>query len=78
MLRQLLSSHDNGQSMVIYHSCMKHAPSVVIVSCQRSEHDYSSLRLNMLCQLSSSHDNGQSMVIYHLCMKHALTVVIVS
>ena len=25
MLRQLLSSHDNGQSMVIYHLYMKHA-----------------------------------------------------
>ena len=40
MLRQLSSSHDNGQSMVIYPSCIKHAPlvgmnhalSVVIVS----------------------------------------------
>ena len=27
-----LSSHDNGLSMFIYPSCMKHAPSVVIVS----------------------------------------------
>ena len=32
MLCQLSSSHDNGQSMVIYHLCMKHALSVVIVS----------------------------------------------
>ena len=32
MLRQLSSSNDNGQSMVIYHLCMKHAPSVVIAS----------------------------------------------
>ena len=40
MLRQLSSSHDNGQSMVIYPLCdkhapldgMNHAPSVVIVS----------------------------------------------
>ena len=31
MLRQLSSSHDNGQSMVIHHSSMKHASSVVIV-----------------------------------------------
>ena len=44
MLCQFLSSHDNGQSMVIHHSGMKHAPSVVIVTWQRSEHGYSSLR----------------------------------
>ena len=40
MLRQFSSSHDNGQSMVIYPSSMKHAPSVVIVSWQRSEHGH--------------------------------------
>ena len=44
MLRQLSSWHDNGQSMVIHLLGMKHAPSVVIVSWQRSEHGYSSLR----------------------------------
>ena len=44
MLRQLSSSHDNGQSTVMYPSCMKHAPSVVIVSWQWNEHGYSSLR----------------------------------
>ena len=44
MLRQLLSSHDNGQSMVLYPLGMKHAPLVVIGSWQRSEHGYSSLR----------------------------------
>ena len=44
MLRQLSSSHDNGQSMVIYHPCMKHAPSVTFVSWQRMEHDHISLR----------------------------------
>ena len=38
MLCQLSSSHANGQSMVIYVSSMKHAPLVVIVSWQRSEH----------------------------------------
>ena len=38
MLRQLSSSHDNGQGIVIYPSRMKHARSVVIVSKQRSEH----------------------------------------
>ena len=32
MLRQLLSSSDNGQSMVIYPSGMNHAPSVVTSS----------------------------------------------
>ena len=32
MLGQLSSSHDNGQSMVIYPSSMKHALSLVIVS----------------------------------------------
>ena len=44
MLRQLSSWHDNGQSMVIHLYGMKHAPSVVIASWQRSEHGYSSLR----------------------------------
>ena len=39
-----LSSHDNGLSMVIYPSGMKHAPSVVIVSCQWTEHGYLSLK----------------------------------
>ena len=32
MLRQLSSSHDNGQSMVIHPEGMKHAPTVVIVT----------------------------------------------
>ena len=32
MLRQLLLSHDNGQSMVIYLLGMKHAPTVEIIS----------------------------------------------
>ena len=31
MLRQLLSSHDNGQSMVIHPEGMTHAPTVDIV-----------------------------------------------
>ena len=38
MLRQLPPSHDNDQSMAMYSSGMKYAPSVVIVSLQRSEH----------------------------------------
>ena len=37
-------SHDNGQSMVIYPSSMNNAPSVVIVSCQWTEHVYISLK----------------------------------
>ena len=44
MLRLLSSSHDNGQSMVIHPEGMNHAPSVVIVSWQRSEHGSISLR----------------------------------
>ena len=43
MLRTLPSSHDNGQSMFIHPKGMKRAPSVVIVSEQRSEHGYSTL-----------------------------------
>ena len=42
-LRQSSSSQDNGQSMVIYHTCINHALSVVIVSWQRSEHSNISL-----------------------------------
>ena len=44
MLRQLTSSHDKGQSMVIHLKGIKQAPSVVIVTWQRSEHVYPSLR----------------------------------
>ena len=55
MLRQLSSSHDNGQSMVIHHSSMKHAPSVVIVTWQRSGHGYSSLRYET-CSVSCHRD----------------------
>ena len=40
MLRQLSSSHDNGQSMVIHPEGMKHAPTVDILTWQRSEHGY--------------------------------------
>ena len=32
MLRQLSSSHDNGQSMVIHPEGMKHAQAVVIMT----------------------------------------------
>ena len=44
MLRQLSSPHDNGQSMVINPEGMKHAPTLDIVSWQRTEHGYSSLK----------------------------------
>ena len=44
MIRQLSSPHDNGQSIVIHLLGIKHAPSFVIVTWQRSEHGYSSLR----------------------------------
>ena len=60
MLRQLSSSYDNGQSMVIHPSGMKHAPSVVIARAWLLIPKV----WNMLRQLSSSSDNGQSMVIY--------------
>ena len=43
MLHQLLSSSANGQSMVIYPFGMNHAPIVVIVSLQLSEHGIISL-----------------------------------
>ena len=55
MLRQLSSWHDNGQSMIIYLWGMKHAPSVVIVTWQRSEHGYSSLRYET-CSVSCHRD----------------------
>ena len=44
MLRQLSSSNDNGQSMVIYPFGMNHAPSVEVVSWEQSEHGNISLR----------------------------------
>ena len=40
MLRKLLSTSDNGQSMVIFSFGITHAPSVVNISWQRSEHGY--------------------------------------
>ena len=55
MLRQLSSWHDNGQSMVIHLKGMKHAPTVDIVSWQRSEHGYSSLRYET-CSVSCHRD----------------------
>ena len=77
MLCQLSSSHNDGQSMVMYSSGMKHARPVNIVSWQQSEHVmYSSGIKHAL--LLSSHDNGQSMVIYPSSIKHAPSVAIVA
>ena len=77
MLRQLSSSHDNGQRLMIplkYESCF--------VSCYRLMTTVRAWLVipkvwNMLCWLSS-HDNGLSMFIYPWGMKHSLSVVIVS
>ena len=77
MLRQLSSSHDNRRSMVIHFLGMKHAPSVVIVPWQQSDHGDSPHVWNTLCQLPSSNDNDQSMVMYSSGKKHAPSVVIV-
>ena len=73
MLRQLSSWHDNGQSMVIYHLCMKLASTVVIVSWQWTEQ----VR-NMHRQLWSFRYDGQSMVIPHSGKKHAPSIMIIS
>ena len=54
MIRQLSWSHDNGQSMVIHLHGMKHDPSVPIVTWQRSEQGYSSLRYET-CSVSCHH-----------------------
>ena len=79
MLRQLLSSSDNGQSMVIYP--LRYEP---CSSCHRCCHIVTTVRAwlyipkvsTMLRQLLSSHDKGQSMVIYYLRYdKQCLTVV---
>ena len=50
-LHQLSSSHDNSQSMVKYPSSMKHAPSIVIVSGQWSEHGYISFMYDICCDV---------------------------
>ena len=66
MLRQLLSSHDNCQSMVIYPYDMNDAPSNFcyrLVTTVRAWL-YIPKVWTMLRQLLSSSDNGQSMVIY--------------
>ena len=63
MLRQLSSSHDNGESMVIYHISLKTCPA----SCLRlMTTDKAWLYIpkiwSMPHKLSSSHDNGKSMI----------------
>ena len=71
MLRQLSSSHDNGQRMLKYTSSMKNASSVVIVLWQRSVHGSISLMYET-CSVSFHRlmttdrawlFNGQSMVM---------------
>ena len=66
MLCQLPSSHDNGQSIVMYST-----GSVNFHRLMTTDRAwlFTPKICNMLCQLSSSHDNGQSMVIYPSCMK---------
>ena len=77
MLRQLSSSHDNVQNMVIYHSCMKHAPSVVIASWQRTEHGKTSLRYKT-CTVSCHRLMTTVRVWwYSSIMSHALSVATV-
>ena len=66
MLLQLSSPHDNGQSMVKYPLGMKHAPSVVIVSWQRSEYDDTPQVWVMLCQLQRS-EHGYLSLRYETC-----------
>ena len=71
MLGQLSSPHDNGQSMVIHPLGMKHAPSVVIASWQRSEHCYSSLRYenapSVVIVSWQRSENGYSSLRYETC-----------
>ena len=71
MLGQLSSPHDNGQSMVIHPLGMKHAPSVVIASWQRSEHGYSSLRYeacsSVVIVLWQRSEHGYSSLRYETC-----------
>ena len=84
-----LSSLDNGLSMVIYPSGMEHAPSVVIVSCQWTEHGYLYLKYET-CSVSWHrlmttvrawlyiHQVWNMPVVIVSGMKHAPSVVIVS
>ena len=71
MLRQLSSWHDNGQSMIIHLKGMKNASSVVIVSWQRSEHGYPSLRYehawSVVIASWQRSEHGYSSLRYETC-----------
>ena len=65
MVHQLSSSHDNGLSKVMYYSCMKHAPTIDIVSWQRSGHGYISLkyvRCSVSCHRLMTTDRAWSFI----------------
>ena len=89
MLCQVSSSYENGQSMEIYHSCMKHAHAYdngqsmeIYHSCMKHAHAYDngqSMEINHSCMKHAhAYDNGQSMVIHFKGMKHAPSIVFVS
>ena len=67
MLCQLPSSHANGQSMVIYPSSMKHAPSVHRLMTTDVAWLFTPKVCNMLRHLQWSHDNSQIIVIPLTC-----------
>ena len=79
MIYQLSSPHDNGQSMVIHPQGMKHAPTVVIVTWQRSEHGYSSPRYET-CSVRCHRlmTTVRTWLFIPKVKKHAPSVVIVS
>ena len=63
MLRQLSSSHDNGESMVIYHISLKTCPaSCLCLMTTDKAWLYIPKILIMPHKLTSSHDNGKSMI----------------
>ena len=67
-LFQLSSSHDNGQSMVIPPSGMKHAPLVFFVFWQRSKHDDTLLRYeacSVICHISRQPSEHRSWFLRH-------------
>ena len=78
------SSSDNGQSMVIYPLGMNHAPSVIFVSRQRSEHGNLYLRYDpysvscyrLVTTVVSCHHLEHGYISYG--MNHARSVDIVS
>ena len=78
MLRQLSLSHANGRSKVIHPLRMKHAPSVVIVSWQRSEHGYISLKYETWSVIGSWQRSEHGEISLKYSMKHAPSDFIVS